>query len=282
MKLRINLLLILFFALLSSGSQAQELTLPQLKGFKKSSDSPVFTSQNLWDYIDGAADTYLSYGFVDLHVAEYKKGKNTIKLEAYRHDNPVMAFGIYSTERSPSFKFRSLGSQGYTADGAINFFKGNYYIKIRTYSKNENVLKSAESLATQVAGLIPGPAEMPSALSLFPREGRKMNEETFINESVLGHKFLTKAFRADYESGSDSFSIFIINGTHEEIKNSVKEYLSASGTEDTDIETGRFMLKDGYNGTIFLAWNESRMVIISGLAKDQSDIADKYTSEILK
>ena len=32
-----------------------------------------------------------------------------------------MAFGIYSTERSPSFKFMNLGSQGYRTDGAINF-----------------------------------------------------------------------------------------------------------------------------------------------------------------
>jgi len=42
------------------------------------------------------------------------------------------------------------------------------------------------------------------------------------------------------------------------------------------------MLKDGYNGTIFLAWKDSLMVLISGLAKDQADIADKYISEILK
>jgi hypothetical protein len=42
------------------------------------------------------------------------------------------------------------------------------------------------------------------------------------------------------------------------------------------------MLMDGYNGTIFLAWKDKRIVIISGLAKDQAEIADKYTSEILK
>jgi hypothetical protein len=42
------------------------------------------------------------------------------------------------------------------------------------------------------------------------------------------------------------------------------------------------MIADGYNGTIFLAWKDKKIVIISGLAKDQSEIADKYTSEILK
>jgi hypothetical protein len=41
------------------------------------------------------------------------------------------------------------------------------------------------------------------------------------------------------------------------------------------------MLNDGYNGTIFLAWKDKKIVIISGLAKDQAEIADKYTSAIL-
>src|SRR5450759_5805757 len=124
-----------------------------------------------------------------------------------------MAFGIYSTERSPSFRFINLGSQGYIADGAINFFKASYYVKIRTYSKNESTLKSAESLAHEVADLIKGGKEMPSALSLFPATGKKVNEEIYINESVLGHKFLNKAYKADYESGNDTFSIFLMEST---------------------------------------------------------------------
>jgi hypothetical protein len=278
------LLLSLFLTVLSLSTFSQDIKLPDLKGYKKTTSYPVYLPENLWDYIDGAADTYLAYGFVDLHVAEYKKGKNVIKLEIYRQEDHTMAFGIYSTERSPSFRFLNLGSQGYiTTDGAINFFKANYYVKIRTYSKNENTLKSSESLAHIVADMITGGSEMPSVLSLFPETGKKINEETYINESVLGHKSLNKAFKATYESGNDNFSIFIMeNITPAETRKSVEAYLTATGNEAADSEIGRIMLKDGYNGTIFLAWKENRIVIISGLSKDQSEIADKYTSEILK
>ena len=101
--------------------------------------------------MNGAAETYLAYGFVDLHVAEYKKGKNIIKLEIYRHSDHTMAFGIYSTERSPSFSYMKLGSQGYYAEEAINFFKGNYYVKVRTYSKSEKTLQAARNLALSTA-----------------------------------------------------------------------------------------------------------------------------------
>jgi hypothetical protein len=274
-----GILLIVSTGLLS----AQELQTPDLKGYKKITSYPVYRPENLWDFIDGAADTYLAYGFIDLHVAEYKKGKNVIKLEIYRHSDNVLTFGIYSTESSPSFHFLNLGSQGYSTDGAINFFKGNFYVKIRTYSKNENTLKSVEILARNVADLIQGASGMPSSLALFPAEGKKINEESYINENVLGHKFLNKAFKANYQSGTDAFSIFIIdNNTPDDAKKIVDTYLSAAGTDTVDSDSPKYMLKDGYNGTIFLALKEKRIVIISGLSKDQSDLADKYTSDILK
>jgi hypothetical protein len=272
----------LLFVFFGSAS-AQEFAFPELEGFKKVMNYPVYGPDNLWDFINGAADTYLAYGFVDLHVAEYKKGKNVIKLELYRHKDNTMAFGIYSTERSPSFRFMNLGAQGYIADGAINFFKEDYYVKIRTYSKSEKVQRSAESLALKISNSLTGDSKMPSMLSRFPETGRKPNEETYINESVLGHKFLNKAFKAVYVIGPDNFSVFILeNNSPEVAKKTVNDYLSSAGIEAIESESGRYMLKDGYNGTIFLAWKENLVIIISGLSKDQAEIADRYTSEILK
>jgi hypothetical protein len=269
--------------ILSSSAFAQELTLPELSGYKKQTNYPVFTADNLWDFINGAADTYLAYGFEDLHVAEYKKGKNVIKLEIYRHKDNTLAFGIYSTERSPSFRYLNIGGQGYSADGSINFFKGNYYVKIRTYSKNEKTLQAAESLALQTANMLKGDAGLPAELAQFPAEGKKANEETYINESVLGHKFLNNAFKAQYQLGSDVFSVFVMDkaSTHEAVT-TVNEYLKQTSLEPTDEDNGKFALNDGYNGTIFLAFKNSKIVLISGLAKDQSDVAERYTSEILK
>jgi hypothetical protein len=279
-----NKFLIGFFLIVLFGSaSAQEFAFPELEGFKKTTNYPVFGPENLWDFINGAADTYLTYGFVDLHVAEYKKGRNVIKLEIYRHSDNTMAFGIYSTERSPSFRFMNLGAQGYISDGAINFFKGNYYVKIRTYSKSEKTLKSTESLALKVANMLEGSSEMPAVLSQFPEIGKKLNEETFINESVLGHKFLNKAYKAIYEIGNDNFSIFIMeNSSPEEARKSAETYLAVTGIDAEESGSGKYMLKDGYNGTIFLTWKDNKIVIISGLSKDQTEIADRYTSEILK
>jgi hypothetical protein len=282
-KMRNKLITAVVFMLMAGSLSAQDLVLPELPGFKKITSYPVFGPENLWDFINGAADNYLSYGFVNLHVAEYKKGRNIIKLEIYKHANNTMAFGIYSSERSSSFRFINLGSQGYKIDGAINFFKGNYYVKIRTYSKNERIEQSAESLAIKVSEMLPGESKMPSALLQFPEAGKKQNEETFINESVLGHSFLKNAFKALYQVGNDSFSIFIIeSASSDEARKMADAYLKSAGIEGSGNGIDKVMLTDGYNGPVFLAVRDKTIVLVSGLSKDQSDIADRYTSEILK
>ena len=272
----------ILFTLLSGLSAAQEITWPVVNGFKLITKYPVYTPDNLWDFINGAADGYNALGFQDLHVAEYKKGKDVIKLEIYRHSDHTMAFGIYASERSSSFRFMNLGTQGYKTGGAVNFFTGNYYVKIRTHSEKAKTLEAAGSLAMRVAGMLGGDIEMPALLSEFPDDGKKVNEETYINENVLGHQFLNKAFKASYSSGSDNFDIYLLKpGTAQEAFSAADKYLSAAGIEPDRKEEGKYVFTDGYNGTIFLSWKDDMLVIISGLAKDQTDLADKYTSAIL-
>jgi hypothetical protein len=275
--------LLLIFLVYSHIVLSQDITLPELSGFKKITSYPVYTADNLWDFINGAADSYLSLGFENVHIAEYKKGKNVIKLEIYKHKDNIQTFGIYSSERSPSFNFIKMGAQGYKTDGSLNFFKGNYYVKIRTYSKSEKIIQSLETLGMRVSDILPGSSEMPSALKDLPETGRKINEENYIKESVLGHEYLTDAFKAQYEVGNSQFSIFLFRKkSATEAAKTVAAYLKSAGLEIDDPSGGKYVFKDGYNGDIFLAWKENIIVIISGLAKDQSDIASKYSSEILK
>ncbi|HVN57991.1 MAG TPA: DUF6599 family protein [Bacteroidales bacterium] len=262
---------------------SQAVAMPELEGYRKVSSYPAYTPENLWDFIDGAADNYLSHGFEELTVAEYEKGKNAIKLEVYRlHDN-ISAFGIYSTERSSGFRFLNIGSQGYRTEDALNFFKGRYYVKIRTNAKSTRVRQMLEPLAVKVADAITGEASMPKTLLDFPEAGKKSNEETYISEGVLGHEFLKGAFRATYELSDLNFSIFILDFKNpEDCRKTIGTYLAKCKMDPDNSSSGKYVLSDGYNGDIFLSWKDARIVIIQGLAKDQTDTADRYTSEIFK
>ena len=124
---------------------------------------------------------------------------------------------------------------------------------------------------------------MPSMIQQFPQEGKNQFEETYINNNVLGHNFLNNAFKATYTIGPDSFSVFIIQeASVEDTNKTVNTFLASAGIDPVEENEGKYVINDGYNGTVFLAWANSRIVIISGLARDQADIADKYTSGILR
>jgi hypothetical protein len=268
-------------AILPVFSQAAQT--PDLPGYKKITSYPVYTPDNLFDFIDGAADNYLSYGFEEMTVVEYEKGKNTVKLEIYRHRDNTNAFGIYSSERSPRFQFLNIGAQGYKADGVLNFLKGRYYVKIWTNSTSSKTVQILEPLALRVADALSGGSELPKTLTDFPEGGRRRNEETYISSGVLGHDYLKGAFKAVYENGEQLFSVYIIDGkSDDETRKTVNTYLSKCKLDQDNSASGKYVLSDGYNGDVFLSWKDNRTVIIQGLAREQTEIADRFTSEILK
>jgi hypothetical protein len=185
MAMKNKILIFLAIGFISTASPAQELVLPGLTGYKIKTGYPVFLPENLWDFINGAADTYLAYGFVDLHVAEYKKGKGVIKLEIYKHTDNTMAFGIYSTERSPSFRFVNLGAQGYIADGTINFFKGSYYVKIKHIQKRKKYYSQQKHWHKKSAGCSLVMLQCHPHFLNFRQKGRKQMKRLILMKVYL-------------------------------------------------------------------------------------------------
>ncbi|MCB0799667.1 MAG: hypothetical protein KDB91_04130, partial [Bacteroidales bacterium] len=127
--MRKSIIAFLLFIAASAYISGQQL-FPELKKYRSSSNYPVYTADDLWDYINGAADAYLALGFIDLNIKEYVRGKKTIKAEIYRFGDDARAFGIYSMERSPGYNFIPVGVQGYNEEGVVHFYKDRYYIKI--------------------------------------------------------------------------------------------------------------------------------------------------------
>ncbi len=117
--------------LASSTCQAAEkdaVSFPDVKNWNLTVLPDVYTPGNLWDLINGAAESYLSYDFVDLHLGDYEHASGTvIHAEVYRHSTPVNAYGIYTAERSPEYKFVEIGAQGYLEEGVLNFLAGQFY-----------------------------------------------------------------------------------------------------------------------------------------------------------
>jgi len=254
---------------------------PELRKYRISSEYPVYTPNDLWDYINGAADGYLALGFIDLNIREYKRGKASIKAEIYRFGDDARAFGIYSMERSPGYNFIPVGVQGYNEDGAVNFYKDRYYVKIMSHSGSVKVNAAMVELAGLISSGIEGSSEFPALLGLFPAEGRLKNEETYLLESVLGHDFLRGAFRVAYEIDGDRFDIHLFNS--EDMSEIIKMASRLAGDAwSPDEAVFKYAFEDGFNGVIHMARKGGMMIVISGLGLEKTALAENYITRMLE
>ncbi len=230
----------------ASGKDA--VSFPKLKGWKLKVSSDVYFPDNLWDLINGAAESYVSYDFVDLHLADYERGDFIIHAEIYRHSNSNNAFGIYTSERSPEYNFINIGTQGYLDEGILNFLCGQFYVKLYSTGSGEELQKYLQEIAVVVSSHLDQDDDWPSLMAAFPSEGKLENSEHFIRENFIGFNFLRSAFTAEYEG---DYKLFVIQGKDsEDILNMTREYLKFT-KQDIDPGTeSSFIIEDRYNGEI--------------------------------
>jgi len=98
------LLLSLLLALPSLGlgaAASRLLPTDEVSGWVLRETPRTFTTENLYEYIDGNADLFLAYGFTHAAVGDYvpTAGEGWISVDIYDMGAPLHAFGIYQAEK---------------------------------------------------------------------------------------------------------------------------------------------------------------------------------------
>ena len=240
----------------ASASEGKVVGFPEMSGWKSSGEVQTFTPKTLYEYIDGAADLYLSYDFQELRVAEYlNERKASVIVEIYRHQTPADAFGIYSRERLPDADVIETGAQGYIEENVLNFVTESYYVKINSFKTGKEDREILLTFAKRVAESLGEKGWLPSLLSSFPPEGKKRNSEKYISKNFLGYSFLHSAFTADYELSGMKFKLFLIEGEGgNDCRDMIQKYLQQTGSPKKEISEGSYTVADPYNGEIGLNW----------------------------
>ena len=181
-------------------NQKEKLVFPEIEGLTIEYSYPVYTGEDLWDYINGASDGYMSYHFERLDIAEYKDAHgNVVKVEIYKHKRPEDAHGIYSTERSPDYQFIDIGTEGYAENNLVYFVTGPYYVKVIAAPGSETSPEELKMIADTVSKFLVESPSPPLALAMLPQDGMIPHTERFVATNVLGHEFLRDFFMADYQ-----------------------------------------------------------------------------------
>ncbi len=267
-----GLLFIIFLTLFIGNSLAhaarpetEDIQFPQLAGFDIKLEYPVYYPDNLWDYINGAADTYLDYGFSKLNIAEYVKGENTYKAEVYIHKNAIYAFGMYAVERSQDYNFIDLGVQGYSEPSLVHFVKGTYYVKVSTYSNDPEADRIIGELAVSLENMLEGEKSIPEIFKLFPEMGKINNSEYFVSRNFLGYSFMNRVFYCRYEVDGKGFKLFVISPEGSGDVNTSLDKLLEKAVSYEETENAVYIIHDRYNGILYASKDADQIIGVQGL-----------------
>ena len=271
---------------LQSAASGSAALMPKLPGWTPTEDTRRFSTESLFEYIDGAAEAYIGYDFRELAVGEFARTgtKTTVTAEIYDMGAGLDAFGIYGAERYPESRFLPIGVQGYYEEGTLNFFAGRYYVKLLAFEAGEKAEEILTLFARTIAAGVKDAGGFPARLAAFPVEGRVANSERFLLHSVLGLKFLNNGYTANYRTPVREFDAYLIDCPSEAEAASAMKQLAAhfGGPGKTVAQTAAgFRAVDPYLKNVHAVRAGNVICLMTKLASGQDAFADGFLASMV-
>ncbi|MEE8576578.1 MAG: DUF6599 family protein [candidate division Zixibacteria bacterium] len=219
----------------------------------RSSEVRLFVGDSLWEYINGGAEVYHMYQFVDVATAYYKKDETEIVADIYRFEDADRAFGLYATLRPDEPQIVQLGVEGFTSTGSMSFVRGEYMIKLTGYDETEMTQAMIELMSGAMVNLIPGTTELPAMFALLPEGDVQVHSERLFAQSFMGRQYLSNVYSANYVQGDDSVSMFIMADENSASFDLWLADLAQGSSEiaplvDFAFDNGKSFITEGYYG----------------------------------
>jgi hypothetical protein len=260
--------------------------LPQISGWGFSEPPQGYLPSTLFEYINGAAENYLSFAFQELVVANYKRsgGPATLTLEIYEMGSDRNAFGIYSSERFPESRFLPLGNEAYYEPGTLNFVVGSKYVKLLCFDCGDGDEAVLRKFAGDLEAKVKEKGRLPELLRVFPSEGLVAHSEKFILHNVLGFAFLHDGFIAGYKDQGREFDLFIIEAKDEgEAAEMLSRYLEVQKKNNQNprpIPAG-IWIKDRYAGNVYIARAGNLLLGVMRIQDGSEETGVRYLEALL-
>lgn len=228
-----------------------------------------FNADNLFEKIDGRAESFLQYDVKGMAYANYHPtGDESNELQVYIFEmkDGLKALGKYGSEKSDDAKLIPIGSEGYTAAGSTLFYAGPYYTQIVSTTDDPKFSAFALELAKRIAAKqkpdasSPAPSGDPSSTKSTPDSlfallpsGSGRDAPTYVSQDVFGYSFLSDIFMADYEESGVTWQGFL---------RPYRDAEEAQGVFDKYVESAK---RDGAEITTIEAEGADRMIVSSNI-----------------
>lgn len=213
-----------------------------------------YTPDNLYEYMDGAADVFVLYGVRTLLHLDARAQAVDLTVDVFDMGSPDAAFGMYAAERAPDYHFLSIGAEAYQNTGILNFVQDRYYVKLAAFGEGADA--ALETWARTLSARIGTNPALPALLARLPAEGRKPHSEQYMPNDPLGHPFLGPAYVAAYSAGEAESKLYVTLArdeadAHKRLKQ-LQEHFTRTGkcTPALDLAAGAIRGQNSFEGTV--------------------------------
>ena len=190
-----------------------EISLPaEAAGWTWDKKEMEYNPKTIFDYIDGAGELYLSYGFQNLKVRQFQKPSlPPITVELYEMASSEDAFGVFSFEHQDDPVGIGQGSE--FGGGLLRFWKGKYFVSVYADGEGAEVQSAILALGRVTADSIRETGPAPRLVDIVPgkdfglvdrsvrylRSHILLNQRFFIaHQNILNLNRRTEAVFAQY------------------------------------------------------------------------------------
>jgi hypothetical protein len=166
--------------------------LPQeISGWRKTAEDQVFDRDNIFDYMDGAGESYLAFDFRFVFVREYAKADApSIVVEIYQLSSSGDAFGVFTQDTDGDEV--AVGQGGIYAAGLLRFWKNTLFVRILADRETPEVRDVLMRLGEIIASSVSQDGEKPGLLKALPAEGLEAKSLRYFHTviSLNAHYYL--------------------------------------------------------------------------------------------
>jgi hypothetical protein len=217
---------------------AQEyLNCKLVPGWAQSGTKREYTADNLYEYMDGNAESYLLYGFVRMQGISCTSGQKKLVIDVSEMEDSDLAYGMFASNRDPNQPIAKIAMGGQVQGRRASFAKGKYYVEIAA-SPDGDYTAALQGFVTKMEALVEGRSAPPEALDWFAKEG--LVSVRLVPVSVLGMKPLKRGYVAKYEKGQ----AFVVVETSAESAADVFKKVQARFADAVGVKVG----DEGFEG----------------------------------
>ncbi|MGD2151799.1 MAG: hypothetical protein PVG79_00935 [Gemmatimonadales bacterium] len=252
---------------------------PELDGWTLAGEVLTYDADNLWEYINGAAELFVQYDVQTCRTADLASGDLVVTVDLYDMGSPLNAFGVFKQENpgGPPLAGSTLAVVSLPYQALL--LRGATYAKVNAI-EGELTDASGRQLLEALAAALPGPATRPAELELLPQVGKVAGSEGYQRQGFLGLTELPGCVYAAY-TGADgeSWQGFVVVPPAGSSPTAVWEGLTEEWTSLEDGGLTVLYREIPYRGLVGVVQADGSIIGVSGVA-DQAGLLSRLESFI--